>query len=85
MPFWTRRKTAKESTPAADTGKVQPAKKKPRPGSPSPLEVKLLAMEGLEAGLSGSQVAEIVGVTETTICAWRKQYRDGGLKGLLPK
>ncbi len=82
MPFWTRRKTAKESTPAADTGKVQPAKKKPRPGSPSPLEVKLLAMEGLEAGLSGSQVAEIVGVTETTICAWRKQYRDGGLKGL---
>jgi len=29
MPFWTRRKTAKENTPATDTGKVQPARKKP--------------------------------------------------------
>ena len=85
MPFWTRRKTAKESTPAADTGKVQPATKKPKTGHPSPLEVKLLAMEALEAGLSASQVAEIVGVTETTISAWRKQYREGGLKGLYPK
>lgn len=82
MPFWTRRKTAKERTPAADTGKVQPSKKKPKTGPPSPLEVKLLAMEGIEAGLTASQVAEIVGVTETTICAWRKQYREGGLKGL---
>jgi hypothetical protein len=73
MPFWTRRKPAKESTPASDTGKVQPAKKKPKTSPPSPLEVKLLAMEGLEAGLSASQVAEIVGVTETTISTWRKK------------
>ena len=52
MPFWRRRKTRKESTPAVNSGKVQPAKKKPKTSPPSPLEVKLLAMEALEAGLS---------------------------------
>jgi len=85
MPFWNRKNTSKESTPACDTGKVQKAKAPVKRNPASPLEVKLLAMEALETGLTTNQVAEIVGVTDTTIKAWRKQYQDNGVKGLYPK
>jgi transposase InsO family protein len=53
-----------------------------RRSPPAPLEVKLLVMEALETDLSVKDVAEIVGVTDTTISAWRKQYQEGGVSAL---
>jgi len=79
MSFWNKPKQAKSKTAATDTGKVQPARKTTGRRSPVPLEVKLLAMEALEADLTVKQVAEIIGVAGVTVSAWRKQYRDGGV------
>ena len=60
MPFWTRHKTRKESTPAGDTGQVQPARAHQKLNPPAPLEVKLLAMEALDSDLTVKEAAEIV-------------------------
>lgn len=70
MSFWNRKKTPKEAISVCDTGKVQKAKTPVKRNPPAPLEVKLLAMEALETGLTTKQVAEIVGVTDTTVKAW---------------
>jgi len=56
-----------------------------RQSSPAPLEVKLLALEAVAAGLSRKEVAEIVGIATVTLGAWQKQYDTGGLPGLYRK
>jgi transposase InsO family protein len=48
----------------------------------TPLEVKLLALEALQNGLTRSEVAEIIGVAAVTIGAWQKKYDSDGLRGL---
>ena len=81
MSFWKRKQT-KQQTPPADTGQVQPAKKVTRRSPPVPLEVKLLALEALQTGLTIKEVAGIIGVSGVTLSNWRKQYNDKGLGGL---
>jgi len=49
------------------------------------LEVKLLAMEAREAGLSSREVAELVGVQKVTIDKWRTIYLREGEAGLRKK
>jgi transposase InsO family protein len=49
------------------------------------MEVKILALEALDSGLSAIEVGELVGVGSGTIHKWRKDYADGGVQGLCRK
>jgi transposase InsO family protein len=81
MAFWNRTKKAAAVLPA-DAGQVGKSKKAVKRSPPVAMEVKLLAIEALESELSASDVAEIVGVAETTLSTWRRQYEEGGVAGL---
>jgi len=82
MAFWSRRKRQLQVGEAADTGQVQKSKKAVKRSPPVAMEVKLLAIEALESELSAGDVAEIVGVAETTLSTWRRQYQEGGVAGI---
>ena len=58
MSFWKRRKQSS----AGDTGRVQKAKKSVKRSPPVAMEIKILAIEVLESGLSAQEVGELVGV-----------------------
>jgi len=46
------------------------------------MEVKLLALEALQTGLTKAEVADIVGVAPITVSSWQKKYDAEGLPGL---
>ena len=48
----------------------------------TPMEVKLLALEALQTGLTKAEVAEIIGVAGVTVSNWQKKYDEEGLPGL---
>ena len=50
-----------------------------------PTEVKVLAAEAFEAGLSAKEVADIIDAAPTTINGWAKLYREGGAEAFLRK
>ena len=80
MSFWKRRKRISgRGSSAADTGRAQKAKKSVKRSPPVAIEVKILAIEALESGLSASEVGELVGVGLGTIHKWRKDYEESGL------
>jgi transposase InsO family protein len=81
MSFWKRRKQSS----AGDTGRVQKAKKSVKRSPPVAMEVKILAIEALDSGLSSQEVGELVGVGSGTIHKWRKEYAEGGVQGLCRK
>ena len=82
MSFWKRNK----QTPSpADAGRVQKAKKTIKRSPPLAMEVKILALEALDSGLSAIEVGELVGVGSGTIHKWRKDFADGGVQGLCRK
>ena len=57
MSFWNRRKKIPGQVPApADTGQVKKAKKSAKRAPPVAMEVKILAIDALEAGLSAAGV-----------------------------
>jgi transposase InsO family protein len=68
-----------------DAGQVQKPKKTVKRSPPVAMEVKILAIEALESGLSANEVGELVGVGSGTIHKWRKDYADGGVQGLCRK
>ena len=82
MSFWRRNKQA---VSAADSGRVQKAKKTIKRSPPVAMEVKILALDALDSGLSAIEVGELVGVGPGTIHKWRKDYADGGVQGLCRK
>ena len=82
MSFWKRNKQA---VSAADSGRVQKAKKTIKRSPPVAMEVKILSVEALDSGLSAIEVGELVGVGPSTIHKWRKDYADGGVQGLCRK
>jgi transposase InsO family protein len=49
------------------------------------MEVKILAIEALDSGLSANEVGELVGVGSGTIHKWRKDYEESGVQGLCRK
>jgi transposase InsO family protein len=49
------------------------------------MEIKILALEALDSGLSADEVGELVGVGSGTIHKWRKEYAEGGVQGLCRK
>jgi transposase InsO family protein len=83
MSLWRLGKKAPQ--PAADTGRARPAKKSVKRSPPVAMEVKILALEALEAGLSAPEVGELAGVSSTTVQKWRNQYAEGGVEGLVRK
>jgi transposase InsO family protein len=85
MRFWKRSTRKDESTRAADTGQVQPARSQSRRSPPVAMEVKLLAVEALESGADRRDVAAVIGVGSSTVGSWHKQYREGGVSGLCRK
>jgi transposase-like protein len=86
MSFWNRRKRG-SSTPISpgDRGRAQKTKKSIKRSPPVAMEVKVLALEALEAGLSAQEVGELVGVGSGTIHKWRKDYEESGVQGLCRK
>ncbi len=82
MSFWKRGKQARSM---ADAGRVQKAKKTIKRSPPVATEIKILALEALDSGLSAIEVGELVGVGPSTIHKWRKDYADGGVQGLCRK
>jgi transposase len=86
MSFWKRRKqSSEEASSAGDAGQVQQAKRTVKRSPPLAMEVKILALEALDSGLSAIEVGELVGVGSGTIHKWRKDYADGGVQGLCRK
>ena len=69
----------------ADTGRAQKAKRSIKRVPPVAMEVKVLAIEALVAGLSAEEVGELIGVSSTTIHKWRSQYSEGGVERLARK
>ena len=62
MSFWKRRKQGSRQVPTpTDAGKVQKAKRAIKRSPPSAMEIKILALEALDSGLSAQEVGELVG------------------------
>jgi transposase InsO family protein len=70
------RKDKRKSSKSVETERVQvkPVKKR----RVFPAEVKLLAIDAMEAGMSIADVSEIIGAGSSTIIKWRKIYLEGG-------
>lgn len=94
MAFWSSKR--KKKTYQRKKPKRRSAKKKTKPASTepdlgrkpknfAPLEVKLLAIEGREAGLSNEELAELTKVSATTINKWWSIYQEGGKEALYQK
>ena len=49
------------------------------------MEVKVLAMQACESGLTIAEVAALAGVSVTTVHNWRSAWRDDGVSGLVRK
>lgn len=75
MRFFRKKSGDAATSPIADQSKRRHSK-------PSPLEVKLLALEALSEGLTQRDVAEIIGVGPQTVGNWQKLYDEGGLAAL---
>jgi transposase InsO family protein len=82
MTLWRFKKKPQEP---ADTGRVGKAKKSVKRSPPVAMEVKVLALEAFEAGLSAQEVGELAGVSSATIQKWGTQYAEGGVEALARK
>ena len=70
MSFWKRKNQSSDSAfSAGDAGKVQKAKRTIKRSPPLAMEVKILALEALDSGLSAIEVGELVGVGSGTCVA----------------
>ena len=88
MGFWKRKKTQKKVVKKSDIAAEKDESgaddgKKRRGGEVSyAMEVKLLALDALEAGLSGPEVGEIIGVSDASVYQWSKRFKEDCLEGL---
>jgi len=86
MQFWKRnRRVSQQGETPGDAGQVQKARRTIKRSPPVAMEVKLLAIEALESGLSVGEVGELVGVGSSTIHKWNKDYAEEGVQGLCRK
>jgi transposase InsO family protein len=49
------------------------------------MEIRLLAVQACEAGILGKEVAELAGVSTSTMSSWWRAYREKGIAGLAPR
>jgi transposase InsO family protein len=79
MAFLHRKKKRRGSSPQETASPVRVGKKR----KICPVEVKLLAVDALQAGLTAAEVSELVGVSATALARWRRLHREGGEKALM--
>lgn len=80
MSFWNRRKKEPEAASEIQgSGSVN--RKSMGRSRVFPLEVRLLAIDAREAGLSSREVGDLIGSCATTIDKWTRVYREEGLEG----
>ena len=84
MAFWSRKKKKEQREPSAES-RPRARRSRARKTRFLPLEVKLLALEALVAGLSPGAVAELAGVSPSTVSSWRRAYDQGGIRGLVKR
>jgi transposase InsO family protein len=75
MSFFRKRK--KRPKPARQT-ETTAAVKRPKKQKVTPVEVKLLAIDAVKAGITPSEVCEFIGVSGSALGKWRKLYQEGG-------
>ena len=75
MSFFVKRRKRKRATPEAESSSAVKHSKKRKV---TPVEVKLLAIDALKAGIPSSEVCELIGVTNSALGKWRKLYQEGG-------
>ncbi len=78
MEFFRKRKKSKTKQ-TNETLPVKPNKKR----KALPAEIKLLAVEAMESGLSPEEAGEIVGAHKSTVSGWRRLYLEGGERALI--
>jgi len=82
MAFWSKRPRKKNPQPTSEnTSNTHPQKQR----KSFPPEVKLLAVRALEAGLTAGEVSEIVGAGNSSVTAWARAFREGGVESLVAK
>ena len=83
MALW---KLSKKRAPRpADTGQAQKPKKSVKRSAPVPMEVKVLAIEALDAGMTAPEVGALLNLSDSTIHNWRAAYAEGGVGALARK
>ena len=75
-----RRKKKRQTPTLEETSRTSRSGKRRRV---FPVEVKLLAVDALHAGLTLREVADLVGVSSSTLGKWRRVHLEGGEKALL--
>ena len=85
MAFWNRLKAKEKSKEQAVFAPSNGSPQAPagRKRKLVPVEVKLLAMEALEAGMTHTEACELLGVGISTVSHWRKLYTEGGERALM--
>ena len=76
--FWRRKREKFDQQVAVSP--PESGKKRPVRGPSVAMEVKLAAVDALALGLSSTEVAELVGVSDTTILKWRRTFDKGGIE-----
>jgi len=79
MAFFKKRKKRTRRTSELSLSPATSVKKR----KTFPTVVKILAVDALEAGLSQTEVSEIVGAGASTLAKWRRLYLEGGEKALM--
>lgn len=69
----------------ADAGQAQKPRKTIKRSPPVAMEVKVLAIEALEAGMTPQEVGDLLGLSDSTIHNWRAAFAEGGVGGLARK
>jgi transposase InsO family protein len=82
MALWKKKSRKKKSSPSTPNTSTTAPQKQRKLFSP---EVKLLAVKALEAGLTPAEVSEIVGAGNSSVTAWARAFRDGGMEALVRK
>jgi transposase InsO family protein len=79
MAFWKKKKKEKKAEPVPRASEQAPAEKRKRYS----VEVKLLAAQARDAGLSSGEAARLVGASANSVDKWWRLYRDGGPEALI--
>jgi transposase len=82
MALWKKKARKKKSPLSTANPSITAPQKQRKLFSP---EVKLLAVKALEAGLTPAEVSEIVGAGNSSVTAWARAFRDGGMEALVRK
>ena len=74
MSFLRMRKKRLKRTTEAETAPIKQIKKR----KATPVEVNLLAIDALKAGITPSELCELTGVSNSALGKWRKPYQKSG-------